>query len=526
ARARDAAGNTTTSAPVTVTVSNDTTPPTVSLTAPANGATASGTVTVAANATDNVGVAGVQFLLDGANLGAEDTAAPYTLAWDTRTATNASHTLTARARDAAGNTTTSAAVTVTVSNDTTPPTVTITAPANGATASGTVTVTANATDNVAVAGVQFLLDGANLGAEDTAAPYSIAWNTASVANGVHSLAARARDGAGNLTTSAPVTVTVSNDVTAPTVSMTAPAAGATVSGTAVTVSATASDNVGVAGVQFLVDGAASGAEVTVAPYQIAWNSTTVANGSHTLSARARDAAGNQTTSAGVSVTVSNVASTPPVIDAVKSVNRSTNATTLVTGTFSTTQPNELLLAFISADYRTGTNTTVTGIAGAGLTWVLVQRTNVQLGSSEIWRAFAPAKLSLVTVTATLSQSTAGSMTVVSFSNVDTTGTNGSGAVGAAASANSPGGPPTATLVTTRGNSLVFGVGNDFDQAVSRTLGPNQTMVNQYLATIGDTYWVQRTTSPVAASGTTVTINDTAPNADRYNLTICEIKAPQ
>src|SRR5262249_31262149 len=161
--------------------------------------------------------------------------------------------------------------------------VSITAPANGATVAGTsVTVSATAADNVAVVGVQFLLDGANLGAEDTATPYSIAWNTAAVANGVHSLTARARDGAGNTTASAAVTVTVRNDVTAPTVSMTAPAAGATVTGTAVTVSANASDNIGVAGVQFLVDGASVGAEVTTAPYQIAWNSTSVANGSHTL----------------------------------------------------------------------------------------------------------------------------------------------------------------------------------------------------------------------------------------------------
>ncbi|HMF95572.1 MAG TPA: Ig-like domain-containing protein [Vicinamibacterales bacterium] len=526
--ASDAAGNTTTATAVTVTVNNDTTPPTVSITAPTGGSTVSGSATVSANASDDVGVVGVQFKLDGANLGAEVTAAPYNVSWNTTTAANGTHALTAVARDAAGNSTTSAPVSVTVSNvDSTPPTVSITAPANGATVAGTnVTVSATASDNVAVVGVQFLLDGTNLGPEDTATPYSTAWNTATAANGVHSLTARARDGAGNVTTSAAVTVTVSNDVTAPTVSMTAPAAGATVTGTAVTVSATASDNVGVAGVQFLLDGAAVGAEVTAAPYQIAWNSTSASNGSHTLSARARDAAGNQTTSAGVTVTVSNTPSTPPAIDAVKSVNRSTNATTLVSGAFSTTSANELLLAFISADYLSGNNTTVTGISGAGLTWVLVQRTNVQLGSSEIWRAFAPTALTNASVTATLSQSVAGSMTVVSFSNVDTTGTNGSGAVGAAASANSAGGAPSATLVTTRNNSLVFGVGNDFDNAIARTLGPNQTMVNQYLATIGDTYWAQRTTNPVATAGTSVTINDTAPNTDRFNLTICEIRSPQ
>jgi hypothetical protein len=73
----------------------------------------------------------------------------------------------------------------------------------------------------------------------------------------------------------------------------------------VSVSATASDNVGVAGVQFLLDGAALGSEVTTAPFSLSWNSATASNGAHSLSARARDAAGNQTTSATVAVTVSN-----------------------------------------------------------------------------------------------------------------------------------------------------------------------------------------------------------------------------
>ena len=63
----------------------DTTPPTVSITAPAAGATVQRhRSTFSANATDNVAVAGVQFRVDGANLGAEDTRAPYSVAWDTR----------------------------------------------------------------------------------------------------------------------------------------------------------------------------------------------------------------------------------------------------------------------------------------------------------------------------------------------------------------------------------------------------------------------------------------------------------
>ncbi len=99
----------------------DTTPPSVSISSPASGATVSGTITVTATATDNRGVTGVQFQLDGVNGGAEDTAAPYSISWDTTTASSGSHTLTAVARDAAGNTTTSAPVTVTVSNAPVPP---------------------------------------------------------------------------------------------------------------------------------------------------------------------------------------------------------------------------------------------------------------------------------------------------------------------------------------------------------------------------------------------------------------------
>src|SRR6202007_28073 len=155
--------------------------------------------------------------------------APYSRSWNTTTATNGSHTLTATARDAAGNITTSAGVVVTVNNDLTAPTVSITAPAAG-TVTGTISVTANASDNVGVKGVQFLLNGANLGAEDLASPYSISWNTTTVANGTYTLTARARDAAGNTTTSAGVIVTVNNDTQAPTVNITAPAAG-NVSGT-------------------------------------------------------------------------------------------------------------------------------------------------------------------------------------------------------------------------------------------------------------------------------------------------------
>lgn len=96
------------------------------------------------------------------------------------------------------------------SADITPPAVSIASPAGGATVSGTVSVSASASDDVGVAGVQFRLDGANLGAEDTTAPYSASWNTALATNGTHALAATARDAAGNTAASPSVSVTVSN----------------------------------------------------------------------------------------------------------------------------------------------------------------------------------------------------------------------------------------------------------------------------------------------------------------------------
>ncbi|MDO8742766.1 MAG: Ig-like domain-containing protein [bacterium] len=160
------------------------------------------------------------------------------------------------------------------------------------------------------------------------------------------------------------------DTTAPSVSLTTPAALTTVSGAAVTVSATASDNTGVSGVQFLLDGIALATEDTTSPYTVTWNTTTATNASHTLSARARDAAGNQTTSATVTVTVANI--TAPTPD----TSTPSTPTSLSATAVSTTQIN---LSWSAATdnvavsgyriYRNGTlltTTTATSYANTGL----------------------------------------------------------------------------------------------------------------------------------------------------------------
>ena len=115
--AQDAAGNASApSAEASGTAQADTTAPTVSLTAPAAGATVHGAVAVAATAADDVGVTSVQFRLDGNDLGGPDTSAPYSVNWDTTTATAGTHTLSAIASDGAANKTTAASVSVTVDN--------------------------------------------------------------------------------------------------------------------------------------------------------------------------------------------------------------------------------------------------------------------------------------------------------------------------------------------------------------------------------------------------------------------------
>src|SRR4029079_15833069 len=110
------------------------------------------------------GGAGVQFRLAGVNLGSEDTTSPYSVSWNTTTASNGQHTLTATARDTANQATTSSTVTVTVNNVNQPLTLSVRAPATNARVSGTLSVSASASDDTGVAGVQFKLDGVNLGA--------------------------------------------------------------------------------------------------------------------------------------------------------------------------------------------------------------------------------------------------------------------------------------------------------------------------------------------------------------------------
>jgi hypothetical protein len=249
-------------------------------------------------------------------------------------------------------------------------------------------------------------------------------------------------------------------------------------------------------------------------------------GAHSITARyAGDSNFAGSTSGVLTQTVNAAAGGTPTIDVKISADQGPAKTSVATASFFTSGANELLLAFISSDASSsGTNAKVNSVSGGGLTWTLVLRSNTQRGTAEIWRAFSATTLSGASVTATLSEKVSSSMTVMSFTGVDTSGTGGSGAIGATKSANASSGAPTAQLVTTRNGSLVIGVGDDYDNAIARTVGSGQSLVHQYLSPVGDTYWVQMENAPTMLSGTTVVINDTAPTGDRYNLAICEILA--
>jgi regulation of enolase protein 1 (concanavalin A-like superfamily) len=183
--------------------------PSVTLTAPANGATytAPATVTLAANASDSDGtIARVDFYR-GSTLIGSDTTSPYSVSWSNVAA--GSYSLTAVATDNSGNTTRSNAVSITVNSTTnTPPIVSIVSPASGASfaAPTTVPITASASDSDgSVTKVEFYA-GTTLIATDTTSPYSVNW--ANAAPGTYSITARATDNGGAVRTSTAVSVTL------------------------------------------------------------------------------------------------------------------------------------------------------------------------------------------------------------------------------------------------------------------------------------------------------------------------------
>lgn len=179
----------------------DTEAPKVAISAPTAASSVSGVTTVSVSASDNVGVSKIELWVNG-NLYTTDTTSPFGFSWDTTKVANGGATLQAKAFDAAGNSGTSATVTVNVANavvaDTTPPATKITSPSDGAQVSGNVKIAGSASDNSGSSGLSMeLYIGGQRVATSTGGSLSYSWNTRRIAAGTYTLTLKASDAAGN-----------------------------------------------------------------------------------------------------------------------------------------------------------------------------------------------------------------------------------------------------------------------------------------------------------------------------------------
>jgi hypothetical protein len=292
ARASDPTGNVRTTSSLLLYVDN--TPPSVQITQPAAGARLGGTVDVTTTANDNGELERVELVVGGAVVAS---AAGNRVTLDTRTLTDGTHSLRARAVDRAGNTALSSPVSIQVDN--TLPSASITSPAAGQHVRSFSNVTVEAYDAGGVALVELLVGGVRFSSSPTLR--TLEFDSWGLNDGPHDLQARVTDLTGNVVTSSPRTVIVDN--TTPTAAIVSPTAGRHLR-RSVSVDTGAADAGGIARVELLVDGVVV---VTGTTRSLSLDTTKLANGTRSLRARVTDRAGNVTTSAAVSVVVDNVA---------------------------------------------------------------------------------------------------------------------------------------------------------------------------------------------------------------------------
>ncbi len=304
------------------------TPPAVQMISPNNGGSfpAGSPIMVAASASDSDGsVTKVEFFSGNTLIGTVSNS-PYQISWNNPTA--GTYSLTAKATDDDGLSTTSQSVSITVTvsgggggGTTTPPQVSITAPAGGTTftAGDNITITASASDSDgSVTKVEFFHSGVTLLATEMTAPYDFTWQN--VQAGTYILTAKATDDDNLSTVSAPVTITVSLPISQqpPVVSLDKPVNGDSFNeGTNVVMEATASDPDGnVVKVEFWDGGNLLGSDAT-SPYTFTWQQPSA--GIYDIKAVAIDNANLKTASSVAQVTIVGQ-QIPPVVSLITPAN--------------------------------------------------------------------------------------------------------------------------------------------------------------------------------------------------------------
>jgi hypothetical protein len=282
------------------------TPPTISLTASpsTSGVITNTSMTLTATAADVNGgtVTGVEFFVDGVSIGTgtlasgNSTSGTYTKTYVA--SVNGSHVITAKATDNDCASTTTSNYNITVAANQAPVVSNLTAPAT-AYLSSTVNFTCTATDqDGTVASVEFFVNGVSIGTDNTS-PYSFSYTTSSSVSGSYSVQAKATDNLGLVGAFASTTMSVMAN-TPPTCVLTNPTSSQLITApTVVTLQATASDNDGVAGVDFYVNGTLVGSDAT-SPYSFDWTSTP---GIKTFYAKATDTYGAYTNSTNVTIDI-------------------------------------------------------------------------------------------------------------------------------------------------------------------------------------------------------------------------------
>jgi hypothetical protein len=474
-------------------------PPRATITSPRAGAGVSGAVTLQASASASppAVVRSVQFLLDGRPLGRPLEHAPFRTQWMTAAAGAGAHRLSAEVTDSRGTLGTARPVRVIV-RPAPPLTVRLVRWRRGIL-------------TLAVAGVP---DGAIV----------------RVKLGFGHGRARSFDERGRrlrIRTARPRTVVLTvlagghqvggaltlNLYLRPAISISNPTRGETVSGI-VPVAAQAVGGVPVAYVQFAVDGRRLGPTIRKPPYATEWDTRRESRGRHALSARVVDVSG-KSARATLTLRVQNPAPRMTCFVMQADLNARGQGS-VTTRPFHTALRGETLLAFLSADGPPQSRAQAATVSGAGLRWKLVKRADLSYGDSEIWSATAPRIMIAARVTATLRQSSYNeSLTVVAM--------EGSDGTGEAAAAGGVRASPALSLRTLSSKSLVFAVGNDWDQAVARSLPTGWVMLDQWMnIDTGDTFWSQYTNQPTARAHTRIRVASGGPITDHWNLAAVEL----
>ncbi len=289
-------------------------PPKVAITNLINGQVISGSYSVKVSASDTDGtIATVELSIDSANfinITANFDGINYNYDWNTTAVSEGPHTVDARAIDDKGATTKASQITVTVDNIDGPPVVTFMNPMDGSIVSKIVLIQIFATDDRGINSAAWAIDTGTfqpMTFNRTTGCWEASWDTAQVTDGPHTVSAQATDTGGQTSTNS---VGVTADNTAPTVVVTNPLYGVTVSGT-VTIQMDATDNMNAAGtltVDCAIDAGAWQPAVynsTSGKYEASWDTTKVANSSHTIDAQAKNSGGNIGTANQILVTVFN-----------------------------------------------------------------------------------------------------------------------------------------------------------------------------------------------------------------------------